>query len=121
MPSGAPVTSSATAPQKQLPLCVSLMSLLLNFPLNVPLKFAVAADARGEPRRTLARLARLNRQNPVTIFVADPAVERHRPRLVRRHPIRAHAALRERGDLTPEVLRLRERAATLDDPIREAH
>src|SRR5580658_8308288 len=113
--------SGATAPQKQLPLCVSLISLLLNFSLNLPLKFAVAADAGSEPRRTLARLARLYSQNALAIFVADRAVERHRPRLIRRHPIRTHTALGKRSNLTREVFPRRERLAVLDDPVREAH
>src|SRR5580658_10590387 len=80
---------------------------IFNFSKTLFLKLPMPPHSRREPLRTGARLARLHRRDSVAVFILQRGVERHRPRLVRRHPVAAHTSLREAGDLFGELARFR--------------
>ena len=52
---------------------------------------------------------------------AQRIVQRTRPCLVRRHPVRAHASLRKRGDLIRQLARGSERLPRIPHPVDQAH
>src|SRR5271156_3347430 len=85
----------------------ALNRAIFNLSKTLFLKLPMPPHSRREPLRAGARLARLNRRDSVAVFILQRGVERHRPPLVRRHPVTAQASLREAGDLLGELARLR--------------
>src|SRR5277367_705881 len=85
----------------------ALNRAIFNLSKMLFLKLTMSPHSRREPLRAGARLARLHRRDSVAVLVLQRGVERHRPPLVRGHPVAAHASLREAGDLFRELARSR--------------
>src|ERR1700735_4839930 len=85
----------------------ALKRAIFNLSKTLFLKLPMPPHTRRELLRAGACLARLHRRDSVAVFILQRSVERHRPRLVRRHPVPAQASLREAGDLLRELARLR--------------
>src|SRR5580692_6816698 len=102
-----PNTMPGATASKQHATKPALNRAIFNLSKTLFLKLPVPPHSRRELLRASSRLARLHCRDSVAVFILQRGVERHGPRLVRRHPVAAHTPLREAGDLLRELTRLR--------------
>src|SRR5580704_10220953 len=102
-----PNTMPGATASKQHATKPALNRAIFNSSRTLFLKLPVPPHSRRELLRAGTGFARLHCRDSVAVLILQRGIERHRPRLVCRHSVAAHASLRKAGDLLRELARLR--------------